>query len=959
MGAGAQVDTSTWPALVERHHELQQLGAALEAAVQGRGGAVLVSGGPGIGKTTLLRHLLSRAEACTVLRARCSDLEQGFGLGVVRQLVEPVLRRATPGQRASWLQGPAAEVEAILEGRGPGSLFGVLHALHWFVVNLADDGPVLVVVDDLQWCDDQSARFLDYLVARIDGVAVLVAGATRPGDHLAGRSWERAAAFTRLDPGALSRQGTAALLAESWECSLTDAFVDACHAATGGVPFHLRALALELHRDGRRPDDRTADEVAGVAPDEIVRRILVRGQEQDRREALAVARALSVLEGDPPIGVVAAVAGLTSRRTADVCRDLRAEGLLAPSRLGLVHPIVATSALDGVGPEDLEQWHGRAARAWAAAGAEAETVASHLLLGPVEPDAWAVQVLVSAADAASARLAHHQAVRHLRRARVLAGDAAGHAAVDLTARLGRAELAAGDPAACDTLRAAADLSEGMPGWSAVVRDLARALAFSGLVDEAADVVGSAAGREIDEVQGTELRVDQYLYLIVSDRTAGAVDLGARVLADADRLRLPSRGTVRGAMALHGLHRNAPAEEMASLARDGWAVGSREGMDLHRMADLVMSLVLTGDLATARSAGAEVMRVARHRGDQAGLAIAHHLRALLGFHEGALLDAEADAREALRHAGEALPLAVPVVWALHAEVLLERHGAAVAESLVAGAPRLSEGDVSGPADHVRLARGRLACEQGDWAGALGWLTGVAEGLAQREGAGLAQLPWRPWAVRAVVESGRWQQARAWSAELLDLAREHGAPLPLAKAWRTAALVSARSRPGRGEPTSTGAGIRQHAPERVRLLREAWRTIRDTGHQLERARTATLLGVALRENGEPDQARELLEVGLDGADRCGAEALRASAVAELWSLGARPRRHRLDGPSSLTASELRVARLAAAGLGNREVAVELFVTVKTVEVHLTKVYRKLGVTGRGALAAALAPAQGDED
>jgi DNA-binding CsgD family transcriptional regulator len=124
------------------------------------------------------------------------------------------------------------------------------------------------------------------------------------------------------------------------------------------------------------------------------------------------------------------------------------------------------------------------------------------------------------------------------------------------------------------------------------------------------------------------------------------------------------------------------------------------------------------------------------------------------------------------------------------------------------------------------------------------------------------------------------------------------------------------------------------------------------RLEQAHALVELGSALRRTNRLGQAVEPLRAGLDLAERCGAARLADRAGDELRSAGARPRRRRIHGPLSLTASELRVARLAAAGLTNREIARRVYVTPKTVENQLRSVYQKLGVTGRDRLADALA-------
>ena len=138
----------------------------------------------------------------------------------------------------------------------------------------------------------------------------------------------------------------------------------------------------------------------------------------------------------------------------------------------------------------------------------------------------------------------------------------------------------------------------------------------------------------------------------------------------------------------------------------------------------------------------------------------------------------------------------------------------------------------------------------------------------------------------------------------------------------------------------------------LLREAVATHDRTDARLERARALTDLGALLRRGNRRTEARSLLREALDAAHRAGAAPLAARAETELRATGARPRRLVVTGVDALTASERRVASLAADGLTNREIAQALFVTARTVEGHLTSVFRKLQLEDRGQLAAALA-------
>src|SRR5687768_14859388 len=156
--------------LLERERELQALGAAVTEVGAGAGRLLVIEGPSGIGKTELLRTLRERARdaGMVVLWARGGEFEQDFPFGVVRQLLEPVLSRAEPGERDALLAGAAGLAASVLEPGEPAHgppmrdpSFQALHGLHWMVANLAAErGSVALLVDDVQWADTASVRFL-------------------------------------------------------------------------------------------------------------------------------------------------------------------------------------------------------------------------------------------------------------------------------------------------------------------------------------------------------------------------------------------------------------------------------------------------------------------------------------------------------------------------------------------------------------------------------------------------------------------------------------------------------------------------------------------------------------------------------------------------------------------------------------------------------------------------------
>jgi DNA-binding CsgD family transcriptional regulator len=164
-------------------------------------------------------------------------------------------------------------------------------------------------------------------------------------------------------------------------------------------------------------------------------------------------------------------------------------------------------------------------------------------------------------------------------------------------------------------------------------------------------------------------------------------------------------------------------------------------------------------------------------------------------------------------------------------------------------------------------------------------------------------------------------------------------------------------GFGAPRATGIARRVIGivEDDIEAIERSVEELERAGAQLELARSHVELGAALHRAGREHEARERLALGVDLAERCGATALADRAAAELRATGARPRRRRLTGVESLTASERRVAQMATSGMTNRDIAEALFVTVKTVEAHLGRLYRKLGIHSRAELAEVMAAAR----
>jgi DNA-binding NarL/FixJ family response regulator len=265
----------------------------------------------------------------------------------------------------------------------------------------------------------------------------------------------------------------------------------------------------------------------------------------------------------------------------------------------------------------------------------------------------------------------------------------------------------------------------------------------------------------------------------------------------------------------------------------------------------------------------------------------------------------------------------------ARVLVARGDLAAARAAIDGAVIHSPRSV--PAHGLRRARLALLLAEGRTAEALATAEEYAGHLGRIVNPAFA--PWRSLTALALDRAGR-------TAEAIALAREELAP---ARGWGTRGAIGRTLR-------VLGTLERE---EGLDHLREAVTLLEASPARLEHARALLALGASLRRTGRRRESRPPLIRAVELAERCGAAAVAETARTELHAAGGRPRVAALAGADALTASERRVATLAAEGRTNKEIAQALFVTLKTVEVHLSRAYRKLGLTSRRELGAALGP------
>ena len=931
---------------LEREDELDCIAAALDGAAGGAGCVLVIEGPAGIGKTQLVAdaRALAKLRGFGRLWAVGDELESAMPWAVVRQLVERSISRYRGETREAILKGPAGAALSALD-RAPDDARGAdaalartLHALWWVAADLASERPLLICVDDAQWSDTPSLRFLVHLARRIADLPIALVIATRPPADRSGPLAELTAGRVgrRLAPQPLSDAAIGELCTRD-EVVPAPAVLAALHVASGGNPFLAGQLAEEIAARGLElGDPETAAAIAGLGPSTISRALLSRLP----GDAVALAGAAAVLgtRAEPRLaGELARVDGDSLPAAIDALvagHVLRGSG----DELRFVHPVVREAVLAELGPGERGALHAAAAVALHAARAPVERVAAHLAAAPLGtlPDAAtllrdAAALLLADGDAATA-------ARHLRRARDEAPDDAA-----IAGQLGAALLRARDfEQARDVLRAAA----------------AAAVTLDERAERLAAIASATLAIDGPDPAIEELRAALAAWPVDAARSPAAIVLEARLAAlcaylpeqmerSGERLRaladLPGSGraerTLLALLAQHGMYAVRPADEVAALAEralgDGaYAADAADGMI--PWANAAGALIAADRVDLAQAEVEHARRRLRASGSPVEFAAVSSVAATLAWRRGDIAGAEADGEAviaALAYADPGATIAVLRAAGTRHLILaaLERDDV---DAAVAALERYDAECPDAPeliaTTRLRQARAAVALALDDPASARREAFALGEQV-RAAGIDTPSVPWRAPAAIALQRLGEADQARALAAEQLELARRWGAPSDVGASLR----LNARVDPDRRlELLEASIALLETAPWRLELAR----ALADYGNAL---------GVVRRRSDAHEPLRRAAEL----ADACGARALRTRALDGLAALGDRPRKLMFSGIDSLTASERRIAELAARKGSNRDIAQDLFVSPKTVENHLGRVYVKLGIKGRRELAAAL--------
>ena len=901
---------------------------------------MVVEGPAGIGKTSLIRESIANARerGMTVISGRGGVLEQDVEYGVVRQMVERVVIEAGDEEREILLAGPAAQAGVALglsgppEDPGPGrdTSENFLHGFYWLTVNLAERGPILAVFDDAHWGDTASLSTAAYLAHRVEGHPIAMLAGVRDDEPLSKSRFlapvldEAGATFIRPRP--LTAEGVTAVLSDAFDgAEIPPQLAEATLRATAGNPFFVIELARELASSHDDPAGLSPDQVLEADPAAVKRTLLM------RLGALGgpcrkMAQALATLGGEGEMRHARAIAGLEQDEAEQAVDTLVGAGLIEGIRpVRLAHPLVRAAIADDVPVSARAIAHRRALEILSAEGAPDETLTVHALNAEPKGDQETVALLRRTAERARLNGLPKTAAGHLQRA--LAEPPDLETRPEVVAELGRAEVRAGEfEAGLGHLDESLEELKGDGQRIAVHRDRAFAAFASGGMDGARDLVIGAVteldDRDSDEALQLEADLATLAWLTGSD---AGIDL-KRHLGIEGQTR--AERTILGLLSQEEHATGAHPDQVIELATRALGNGRMIAEDTSESLAWYMatySLLTCEAFDEARATIEQALADSKRRGSAFGQAGALGCRSVLAINEGRPGDAEVDARTAA--AGGIPPIMVPVNASFRVRALTEQGRLAEArEELVAGGIEHGPG---GPTVLRWVPWGRAILHEAE-----GDLAAVRVDVAPLEedddsGRSMKALSWRALLARTISRGGYSEEADRLAAEHLRWAEWWNRPAALGIARRASALAGP-------------------VEERAERMAEAVETLAGSSLRTEEAKARTELGVALLRSGQKNAGKAELEAAFELATAAGARLTAEAAARELEIAGAAPKRLAFD---ELTASERRVAEYAADGRTNREIAEELFVTPKTVENHLTRVYAKLGVGSRRELASAL--------
>ncbi|MFJ7219726.1 AAA family ATPase [Amycolatopsis sp. NPDC098790] len=912
--SGASVPKRPAPRLPGREPEIGRLTSLFPVALDGTAASAVLVGEFGMGKSATLHTTAALAADAgfTVAIATGSRLESHLPGGVARQLADALDEPGTPRPPVKDLCGPAGESEAL--------------DLFFRIVREATErGPLFLGIDNVHLADAWSMRCLAYIRHRVLDLPVLIILTS-----LIGHPPHREVALLEMagcTPATITLNGLGDAGAAEILGLAQGELATACREATGGNPYLLQALRPRL--------------LPGADPQELGSSLIgqvLHTRMEEFPHAPAILQAAAILGEDAGFDLLAQLAGVDESDALQAIDTMvRLHVLNNSNSPTLTYPFVRNSVLKDMPKTTRAVNHARAAKLLSEAGAPAERVAAHLLDATSIRIPWGVDVLRLSARNAVFSGRSELGARYLRRAleeRLTSGRR-----VAVLLQLAHAEFQVDPPAAAQRVREAVDTI----GNRDTAAFIASAMLLSLCGGQDARLAISAAGQIAARLDAGGPDAVWPLLCMTYLAEAGSRLGPPPEFRDFEEqwapLTDPAAQRSRSALlALDAVRSGESAQDAVGHFADALTGDDGELFEQHYFFTLATSVLADEPAHVDRLC--RVLDVEREPWD---VHIPHG--ALPTLARGIALQASGDLQRAsvhfeslLRRFDERGGTTTCPVGVLCAAKLVEcwvdlgRFEAAT--SLL---DRMDFVASQGLFTHTYLlyARGRLRVATGYTRFGFEDLLSCGRRLAHHGMRFPGFVPWRAHAARAALALGQADDAARLAEEDMNASARWGAARPLGTALTTLGLV-------------------REDDEAERALTKAITTLRSSPARLQLATALTELGTLQARHGQSEKAIETLRPAVELSEHCGARPLARRAAEELRS-ARRALTPAKDNEHGLTRQENRIAVMAAQGLTNREIATALHLTRRTVELHLSGAYRKLGIPGRAELGGALAKSQ----
>ena len=902
-----------------REVECAQIDGLIKAARHGKSSALLIRGEPGVGKSALLRYALDAATGMTTVVARGMESESELPFAGLADLVRPLhdaLSNIPPGQ-AAVLAGAVA--------LGPpvgGDRFAVCAATLSLLAAAAESGPLLVVIDDIQWLDTGSAEAVLFAARRLNAEGALLLFALREGEPTALDLSE----LPLLQLTGLIEEASIHLLSDQRPNLIAPRVAAALHAATQGNPLALMEVP-ELLTEAQRSGSEALPEPLPSGPgfqQAFVRRVAtLPGQTQ---RALLVAAANESSDMAP---VLRAMKHLGIQ--ADALDAAEGAGLIALEDVDVRfrHPLIRSAVYQSATAPGRREAHRALAEALNAE-LTADRRAWHLAAAATAPDESIASALESAATRSQARSGYGSAARALVRAAALSRSPIERARRLLAAA--NAYQMAGRPDEGVRLldeATACQPPERMRFEIEHLRAMIEIWVSSPMASHDRLLIEAARAQSADPALAALLLAEAAIPCFMAGDVPRSLEIARRAGAIADHAGTPRPllvdVVVAEAMVLSGMAVEAKPLIDECLRR---VLASAQAV-ARDVQYLPFSLLAVERYTEAKALIAGAVAAARDASAVGVLPYALALLSELDFRSGNFAAAYATGTESVRLGGETgqgSGAAYSLVTLARVEAAQGRDDDCRTHARIAGELARTHG-LGSIFNYAGAALGLLELGRGRPGQALVHLEKTAQGFRDSGPSEPNLIQWQPDYIESLARIGRNDDAmRALGAFERDGERTN-------RAWAKATAARCR-----GYLSLEGSAAH---------FRRAFELHGASPSAFEVARTQLCNGEVLRRQRKRIEARQVLAEALNTFDRLGAVPWAGRAQIELAATGEKARKHDVAGTRDLTSQELQIALAVTQGATNREAAAQLFLSPRTVEAHLSSAYRKLGARSRTEL------------